>query len=224
MIATLPFVQKTFEHFNALCFEGMLPPVPIVLTKAGTFLGKMEYKSKRDFFGFITSHYDFRLKISTGFDLPEAELEDIVIHEMIHYYIAYRNLKDSSTHGHTFRRIMETINQEHGRHISVRHHGPQEQNLVRGLNSDIRKHYICVSTFNDGKVGITVCSSTKVCELHRSLPKRYSLSNMEWYTSLDPFFNRYPRSKKATIYKISSNELVDHLKDAIPFSKSTCKR
>ncbi len=25
MIATEPFIQKTFERFNALCFEGVLP-------------------------------------------------------------------------------------------------------------------------------------------------------------------------------------------------------
>ena len=67
MIASVPFVQKTFDYFNAQCFNGVLPAVPIVLTKAGTFLGKMEYKSSRDIFGIISSHYDFRLKISTGF-------------------------------------------------------------------------------------------------------------------------------------------------------------
>lgn len=99
MTATIPFIQKVFDRFNALCFEGVLPAVPIVLTRAGTFLGKMEYKSRRDFFGIVSSHYDFRLKISTGFDLTQEELEDVIIHEMIHYYIAYRNLRDSSAHG-----------------------------------------------------------------------------------------------------------------------------
>ncbi len=135
MIASVPFVQKTFDYFNAQCFNGVLPAVPIVLTKAGTFLGKMEYKSSRDIFGIISSHYDFRLKISTGFDLTQEELEDVIIHEMIHYYIAYRNLRDSSVHGETFRRIMETINQKYGRHITVRHHGEPEQNLVRDGSS-----------------------------------------------------------------------------------------
>lgn len=167
MIASVPFVQKTFDRFNAKCFEGVLPAVPIVLTKAGTFLGKMEYKSRRDFFGIISSHYDFRLKISTGFDLPQEELEDVVIHEMIHYYIAYRNLPDSSVHGETFRRIMETINQKYGRHITVRHHGEPEQNLVKNGNTQYRKHFLCVSTFADGNKGITVCASTKIFELYR---------------------------------------------------------
>lgn len=216
MIASVPFVQKTFDYFNALCFKGVLPAVPIVLTKAGTFLGKMEYKSSRDIFGIISSHYDFRLKISTGFDLPEEELEDVVIHEMIHYYIAFHNLRDSSVHGETFRQIMEIINQKYGRHITVRHHGEPEQNLVRDGSTQYRKHYLCVSTFLDGNRGVTVCASTKIFELYRLLPKYYQISKMEWYGSIDPFFNRFPRANTPKIYKITEEELSEHLRESVP--------
>lgn len=207
MTATVPFIQKTFDRFNALCFEGALPAVPIVLTKAGTFLGKMEYKSGRNFFGIVSSHYDFRLKISTSFDLTPQELEDVVIHEMIHYYIALSNLRDTSAHGDTFRSIMDTINRKYDRHIRVRHHCSPTQ---------IRKNCICVSTFQDGNVGITVCASTKISELHRLLPKYFKITRMEWYESLDPFFNRFPRAKTPKIYKISEEELSEHLRDASP--------
>ncbi|MBQ0005923.1 MAG: SprT-like domain-containing protein [Alistipes sp.] len=214
MIATLPFIQKTFDRFNALCFEGKLPSVPIILTKAGTFLGKMEYKTRRDFFGFKISHYGFRLKISIGFDLPEDVMEDVVLHEMIHYYIAFCGIRDSSAHGNAFRRIMETVNRQYGRHVSVSHRGPQEQNLVRGENSEFKKHYICVSTFVDGNVGVTVCASNKITDINRLLPRCYKLKNMEWYVSLDSFFNRFPRSRTPKIYRITADELSERLKDA----------
>ena len=215
MIASVPFIQKTFDHFNVKCFEGVLPAVPIVLTKAGTFLGKMGYKSRRDFFGIISSHYDFRLKISTGFDLSQEELEDVVIHEMIHYYIAYRNLLDSSVHGETFRQIMDTINQKYGRHITVRHHGEPEQNLVKNGSTQYRKHYLGVSTFPDGNKGITVCASTKIFELYRLLPKYYDITKMEWYGSIDPFFDRFPRANTPKIYRITEDELTEHLKESV---------
>lgn len=216
MIASQTFVRNTFDRFNALCFDGVLPAVPIVLTKAGSFLGKMEYKSCRGFFGITSSHYDFRLKISTGFDLPQEELEDVVIHEMIHYYIAFRNLRDTSVHGDTFRGIMETINRKYCRHITVRHHGRPKQNLVRTGNDKVRKHYLCVSTFADGDKGITVCATTRISELYRKLPRYYPVSKMEWYVSLDPFFNRFPRANTPKIYKITDEELTEHLKDSVP--------
>lgn len=216
MVATVPFIQVTFDRFNALCFEGALPAVPIVLSRAGSFLGKMEYKVRRDFFGNIVSCYDYRLKISTGFDLREEELEDVVIHEMIHYYISIKNIRDNSAHGDAFRRIMDCINNEYGRHITVRHRSKAGENLVREGSGKVRRHVLCISTFPDGKSGVTVCASTKLLELRRLLPKRYRISNMEWYGSLDPFFNRFPRSNTPKIYRISAEDLKEHLKDAVP--------
>ena len=211
MTATIPFIQETFDRFNALCFEGELPAVPIVLTKAGTFLGKLEYKSRCGFFGMVPSHYGFRLKISTGFDLSESELEDVVIHEMIHYYIAYRNLRDTSAHGRTFRRIMEDINSRFGRHITVRHRAEPQRNLVR------RSHNVCVSTFEDGKLGVTVCASAWVPKLERLLPLHYRVAKMEWFESRDPFFNRFPRAHTPKIYRVTKEELAEHLPDSVTF-------
>jgi len=51
MTATIQFVRETFSKFNKLCFEDKLPPIPVVLTYARTFLGKVTYKGKRDIFG-----------------------------------------------------------------------------------------------------------------------------------------------------------------------------
>lgn len=216
MIATIPFIQETFDHFNDLCFDGSLPAVPIVLSRAGTFLGKMECKARRNLFGTVTSHYDFRLKISTGFDLSQEELEDVVIHEMIHYHIAYQRLKDTSAHGKIFRHMMETINREYGRHITVRHHGAPEQNLVRNSAGKTRTHCLCVSSFPDGKRGVTVCASTKISELHRLLPQYFGITDMKWYISQDPFFNRYPRAHTPKIYRITEDELSEHLRGSVP--------
>ena len=204
MIATVPFIQDTFDRFNALCFDSSLPAVEIVLTRAGSFLGKMEYKSRRDFFGIITSHYDFRMKISTGFDLPQDELEDVVIHEMIHYYIAFRNIRDTSAHGEAFRRMMDIINRKYGRHIRVRHQG------ASACGAGERENAVCVSTFADGKKGVTVCSYAKISELYRLLPKYYRIEKMEWYRSRDTFFNRFPRARTPKIYRITEEELSGH--------------
>lgn len=215
MIATLPFIQETFDHFNKLCFEGELPSVPIILSKARTFLGKMEYKGKRGLFGLVTSNYDFKIKISTIFDLSREELEDVVIHEMIHYYIAYRNIKDTSVHGEVFRRIMETINQKYGRHIEVRHRYKPEEIIARPTSPEFRKHYLCVSTFKDGTQGITVCASTKIFEIYKKIPRYYDITSMDWYGTIDPFFNRFPRSNTPKIYRINKEDLAEHLKDAI---------
>lgn len=213
MTATISFIQQTFDRFNALCFEGALPPIPIVLTKARTFLGKVEYRGVRGLFGLVTANRDFRMRISTSFDLPREELEDVVLHEMIHYYIAWKGIRDSSVHGNVFRNIMEQLNARYGRHITIRHKSQGGQLSVN--NAKFRMRYVCVTTFRDGARCITVAAGTKISELHKFFSRCPDIVKLQWYGSFDTFFDRYPRSRTPKAYKIPPDELELHLKDAV---------
>lgn len=209
MTASLDFVRDTFDRFNTLCFEGELPAVPIILTKARTFLGKVEYKGGRGIFGLVPRNKDFRMKISTSFDLPQDELEDVVLHEMIHYYIAWHNIKDSSVHGKVFRDIMGQLNAKYGRHITIRHKAKEGQ--ILGKSKEPGNHYVCLTTFKDGTQCVTVAASTKVSELHRMFSHCPDITGIQWYRTPDPFFDRYPRSRTPRVYRISQEDIREHL-------------
>ena len=86
MKATIPYLEKRFEEFNRQMFAGRLPKIPIELSNAKTFLGQCVFQKRRRLLGKV-EHYNFRLRISQRFDLSEQELEDTLIHEMIHYYM-----------------------------------------------------------------------------------------------------------------------------------------
>ena len=118
MIATRQFVKDKFFEFNALCFDGALPIVRIRMSRARSYCGMLRSRVLRNKDGRRT-HYDFLLLISTAFDLPEAELEDTVLHEMIHYWIYWNELTDTSAHGRLFRAKMKEINERFGRHITI---------------------------------------------------------------------------------------------------------
>lgn len=208
----IQFIERKAAEFNKLCFGGELPPIPVKLASARTFLGKVTYKRRRGLFRRDADNYDFTLRISSLYDISEQEWEDIVIHELIHYYIAYHNLHDSSAHGRRFRSMMAEINAKYGRNISIRHHGKEGELPMRG--EKIRTNYLCVSQLEDGKWGITVCAEKKIFEIRRNLPRYYKLSSMNWYASNDTFFNRYPRSRKGRIYKIRREDLDVHLAGA----------
>lgn len=215
MTATLPFIQDSFDRFNALCFEGVLPPIPIVLTKARTFLGKVEYRGVRGLFGLVTANKDFLMKISTSFDLPREELEDVVLHEMIHYYIAWKGIKDSSVHGKAFRNIMQQLNATYGRHISIRHKTVEGQ--LPAKDTGTSRHYVCVTTFRDGVRCVTVAASTRIAELHRFFSHCPDIVKTQWFRSTDPFFDRYPHSRTPKVYRIAPNDLETHLRNAVAF-------
>ena len=204
--------QAKFKHFNSLCFGGILPEVPINLTKATTFLGRMCYK-KEHRPGCAPVHRDFQIRLSSSFDLPEAEWDSVIVHEMIHLYIASNNLKDTSTHGKIFRKMMEELNKSHGLHIVISHR--QAPGTLSPRLSRKRIHYICVSTFPDGQKGITVCSAEMASRINRGLPQVYKIVSRKWYVSGDIFFNHYPHSRLPRIYKISPEDLREHLASAV---------
>jgi len=118
MIATLPFLENRFKTFNDAYFDGALPPVPIKLGWARRSIGSLAYKKRRKWFGKV-EYMDFRIRISARFDLSEAELEDTLLHEMIHYEILVNQRRDTSAHGRLFRARMKELNERYGRHVTV---------------------------------------------------------------------------------------------------------
>ena len=118
MIVTTDFLEKRFETFNDAYFGGALPPVPLKLSRAVRSLGACTYKKRRKLLGGY-KYYDFRIRVSTKYDLPESELEDVLLHEMIHYEILVNQWRDTSAHGRLFRARMKEFNERYGRHIVV---------------------------------------------------------------------------------------------------------
>lgn len=212
---TVAYAVERFAHFNALCFGGALPDVPIVLTRATTFLGKVRYRRRKKLFG-RTVNTDFQIRLSSGFDLPPDEWDDVIIHEMIHYHIALNNIRDTSTHGVVFRGMMDDINLKYGRHITVSHKPSPGASSPRMLRE--RPHCICVSTFPDGRRGVTVCSEAMAPRIHNGLPRVYDIVSREWYISDDLYFNRFPHSRLPRIYKITTSDFREHIASAVPVS------
>lgn len=208
MNITLPFLHERFAYFNRLCFDGQLPLPRFQLCTARTFMGQLHYRRRRLPDG-TGEGYDFTLKISVRFALSETEVEDTLLHEMIHYYIALNRLPDTSTHGTLFRRIMYSINRRFGRHLTVAYRNRD----ILSTDTIQRPHILCVSQIDQGW-GITVCASSRARDIARELPHTYHILSSEWYFSSDPYFNRFPRSNKPRIYRIDIEELKPHLANA----------
>lgn len=117
MLPDRKFVVDTFNLYNAAIFNSRLPLPQISLSRARTFRGKLTYRKKSVFGKTLCS--DFEIRVSTLFDLDRKVWEDVVIHEMIHYYIAFMGICDTSSHGPVFRKMMHGINASHNRNITV---------------------------------------------------------------------------------------------------------
>ena len=214
MKATIPYIEKKFEEFNRLMFDDRLPKLPVELSDAKTFLGVCVYKKRRTLLG-KTVCYDFKLRINTRIDLDEAEVEDIIIHEMIHYYIGYHGIVDTSAHGRVFREMMKGINERFGRHIKVSHRPTQEQKEQLCGNRR-RLRMVAFVVFKDGRTGIKVLPriAEKVVNYYNVVGRESCIERIEMYMTDDVFFNRYPSSSALRVHYIDRAEAERHLAGA----------
>ncbi len=208
MIPSVEYLEERFDTFNEMCFGGALPRIPIKLSGARGFVGRLQYKPVRDWRGRVVRCEDFVLRISKRFDLPEAEVEDTLIHEMIHYWIAFAGVRDSSTHGRVFRAKMKEINSLYGRHLTISHKSTPEE-LDR--DTRVREHHVCVSRLADGRTAVTVAASTCVSKIRRMLRWSPTVRSSTWFESTDPWFNRFPRCRTAKLFPVDPEELEKHV-------------
>lgn len=211
MIPDLTFVEEAFSRFNAEIFGGSLPAPRLVLTRARTFRGKLVYSWQRTLLGKRRCS-DFEIRISVYFDLDREVWEDVVIHEMIHYHIAYNGLRDTSPHGILFRTMMRDINARFGRHIAVSARSLPEERA----DTQARAHYVCIARFSDGRLGVAPVAKTRIFELRDAFAAFPEVVSARWIGSVHAWWNRFPRVMKPKLYLVDRAELLEALRGAMP--------
>lgn len=214
MRATIPFLEERFAEFNDRMFSGRLPQVRLRLSRARTYLGQLRWQKRRSLLrrAKITS---ITLSISTLYDLPQDELEDTLLHEMIHLHILVCNLRDSSAHGPLFRAKMRDFNERFGRHITISHRLTEQQCNQAAPSSGLRRKTadaaVCVSRLSDGRCGVTVAMPAAVEMLRRLIPQLPEVESARWYLTSDSYFDRFPRSRTVKIYLADAAEIEEAL-------------
>lgn len=214
MKATIPYIEQKFEEYNQLMFSGKLPKIPIELSDAKTFLGVCVFKIRRGLTGKRIC-YDFKLRINTRIDLPEEEVEDTIIHEMIHYYIGYHQLQDKSAHGPLFRSMMNEINAKFGRHVTVSHRGTKEQR-EQAIDPRPRWHVVAVVKFVDGRYGVKVLPriQQRIVRYYNAVGAARGVESVRLYMSNNVYFNRFPNSSALNVHYVDVQDIQANIAGA----------
>ena len=117
MIVTVEWMERWFETFNSSYFDAQLPLPVMALSRARTRLGQMAFK-RASRWGKVRL-YDFKISMTTYYDMTDRQAKSVLLHEMIHYAIAYTGLRDTSSHGVVFRGMMDNLNRKYGWDIRV---------------------------------------------------------------------------------------------------------
>lgn len=96
--------NEWFDIYNRRLFNNELPRINIKKSHGKKRLGCYRYRSGRYKPGTIS--------ISTAYNFDDNKFKEILIHEMIHAYIHYKDIYDDSSHGREFTSIMNRVNDD----------------------------------------------------------------------------------------------------------------
>lgn len=200
------FLTERFDRFNKTIFNEILPEPKFELCAVKSFLGKCNYKINYQSDGSRRTS-GFTLRFNSADELPERTAEDILIHEMIHFFIAYTGLIDNAPHGSLFKALMKNINEVHGRNITISYKraGTAPQTPPTGLKNRI----VAVIEFRNGKYGIGVLpvSTDKVAEYRRRLRTLPDFRKVDFYVTTDPLITRHRTSIRK--YSVVEKDFLD---------------
>ena len=162
--------------------------------------------------------YDFTIGITTAYRLNTEQIDDVLIHEMIHYHIAYHQLRDNAPHGRRFRQIMETINHDYQRHIriSVRHANlptrdgddtrPPHNGTTQSRPNRLPPYVVLAIQTKDGHYFLSSVAPNAVAKLHTIVGHQKHFQEARWYVSHDSALSCYPRVRTLRGVRVSPQE------------------
>ena len=110
-------IKEKFNEYNKLYFNSELPKCEIRIKSAyryyGLFECKYHEKYKKATFKTIT--------ISDLYDYTDENLKNILVHEMIHYFLIEKKklFHDSINHGREFQKMAKEFNEKHNLNIKI---------------------------------------------------------------------------------------------------------
>ena len=115
MIANITTMSKMFRECNEKYFDGSLPTPGFQLINKLNTLARFVYNKDKK--GKHPIKWQV-VKFTDCYDFPEEDFREIMVHELIHYYIAWNGIKDNKDHGREFMRIANEINEKYGLNVT----------------------------------------------------------------------------------------------------------
>ena len=219
MIVTIDWMEEWFKRFDQEYFGGKLPLPELALTRAKTRLGQLAFK-RASRWG-RTKLYDFKLSMSTYYDMTEQQAKSVLLHEMIHYIIGYTGLKDTSPHGVVFRGMMDNLNRKYGWDIrvmtSTKGWKVSERVAEKKKAKGLQTYLMLAIELKDGKFYLSRVNPGFARRIEKQLPMVRELRSHRWYTTQESYFEDYPQVRSLRGRRITKNDFEKLQNVLVPF-------
>ena len=207
MTLTIDILRTWFKQFNADYFGNELPVPRLMLSNARTRLGTMACRRTRRLLQWV--YTDFTIRISTYYDCSEREYQETLLHEMIHYYITYKRIPDTSSHGAVFREMMHRLNREHGWHITVSSSMRSRAVSSQSAEANGSVYLVLALTLDDGTRMFSVVSPRSARKLDALAASVSRIVDHRWFMTQDAFFRDFPRVRSLRARKVASDVFAE---------------
>lgn len=208
MIVTIDWMEEWFKRFDQEYFGGKLPLPELSLTRAKIRLGQLAFK-RASRWG-RTKLYDFKLSMSTYYDMTEQQAKSVLLHEMIHYIIGYTGLKDTSPHGVVFRGMMDNLNRKYGWDIrvmtSTKGWKVSERVAEKKKAKGPQTYLMLAIELKDGKFYLSRVNPGFARRIEKQLPMVRELRSHRWYTTQESYFEDYPQVRSLRGRRITKGD------------------
>ena len=208
MIVTIDWMEEWFKRFDQEYFGDKLPLPELSLTRAKTRLGQLAFK-RASRWG-RTKLYDFKLSMSTYYDMTEQQAKSVLLHEMIHYIIGYTGLKDTSPHGVVFRGMMDNLNRKYGWDIrvmtSTKGWKVSERVAEKKKAKGPQTYLMLAIELKDGKFYLSRVNPGFARRIEKQLPMVRELRSHRWYTTQESYFEDYPQVRSLRGRRITKGD------------------
>ena len=128
-------MPRMFDECNLKYFNHSLPRPKYGLMRKKTILAGFQYSKDKGKKHPIKWQ---KILFSECYDYTEEEFRNLMVHEMIHYYIAWNNIKDNKTHGNEFMKMAEEMNVKYGLNITKyvdpsTYHRNEKESTYKGI-------------------------------------------------------------------------------------------
>lgn len=192
-----------YVKYNYLYFKGQLKQCPIYINHTKRVLG--QFCIKRDWYGIIR----YYIQISNFLDRPIRDVQNTLIHEMIHQW-QWENFQKCD-HGYTFKQKAKEINAEGGWDIA-------RCNSTEGCTANYvrpnKVFQICIFKRND-RFCQSVLASNKVDYFKQWVPDISGISDLHFGTSTDSKLDKYTCSRTRLSWRWIEEEEFNQIKSRI---------
>jgi len=114
MVVTERIIMVLFCKYNDEYFNGVLPMPRFKIRHSYRTLGYFHC----DYNDIDESISNECIEISDNYDYTDYQLKNVLVHEMIHYYLIFMGKDVNCRHGKEFRKMSSEFNQKHKLNIT----------------------------------------------------------------------------------------------------------